>query len=335
MFGQREIERERLSLTNVHDMNLVQLTPHFLLSQTLNSQKPFQNPNFNPPKNNSRCHSQPSFAQFPHQPTTPSSDRGLLFRQKIHYLQNLNVNPKKAFELNPNLRSSPISIIKSVEQCLSSMGISRSEMGRVLDMLPELLTFDPHNDLYPIFDFLLNEVEIPYPNIKKSILRCPRLLVSSVELQLRPALYFLRELGFVGPHSLTCQSTLLLVSSVEGTLLPKIEFLKGLGFTYVEVKNMVVRSPGLLTFSIERNLGPKVEYFLEEMNGDVVELKGFPQYFSFSLERRIKPRHRMLVENGLHLPLRQMLKVSDGGFESWLFEMRLRKLEGMEFEGMK
>ncbi|XP_019454495.1 PREDICTED: transcription termination factor MTEF1, chloroplastic [Lupinus angustifolius] len=324
------------SHANVHDMNLVQLTPHFLLSQTPISKKPFQNPNFNPPNNISSRQSQPSsFSQFPHQPTTPSSDRGLLFRQKFQYLQNLNVNPNKAFELNPNLRSSPISIIKSVEQCLLSMGISRSEMGRVLDMLPELLTFDPHNDLYPIFDFLLNEVEIPYTNVKKSILRCPRLLVSSVELQLRPALCFLRELGFVGPHSLTCQSTLLLVSSVEGTLLPKIEFLKGLGFTHVEVKNMVVRSPGLLTFSIENNLGPKVKYFLEEMNGDVVELKGFPQYFSFSLERRIKPRHRMLVENELHLPLRQMLKVSDGRFESWLFEMRLRKLEGMELEGVE
>lgn len=133
----------------------------------------------------------------------------------------------------------------------------------------------------------------------------------------------------MGPHSLTCQNTVLLVSSVEDTLLPKIEFLKGLGFTQVEVNNMVVRSPGLLTFSIEKNLVPKVEYFLEEMNGDFVELKRFPQYFSFSLEGRIKPRHRMLLENGLHLPLKPMLKVSDGGFNSRLLEMRLRKLDGM------
>lgn len=133
----------------------------------------------------------------------------------------------------------------------------------------------------------------------------------------------------MGPHSLTCQNTVLLVSSVEDTLLPKIEFLKGLGFTQVEVNNMVVRSPGLLTFSIEKNLVPKVEYFLEEMNGDVVELKRFPQYFSFSLEGRIKPRHKMLLENGLHLPLKPMLKVSDGGFNFRLLEMRLRKLDVM------
>ncbi|KAK7274855.1 hypothetical protein RIF29_15954 [Crotalaria pallida] len=311
-------------------MLLQQLPPNSLLSQSPNPNKPFQNPN----SNLTSHHNQPPIIpQFSHQPNPPpSTDRGLIFRQKIIYLQSLHINPRKAFDRNPNLRSSPISTLISVQQCLNSFGIPRSEITRILDMLPELLTFDPHADLYPLLDFLLNEVEIPYPDVQKSILRCPRLLVSSVERRLRPTLCFLRELGFVGPHSLTCQNTLLLVSSVEDTLLPKIEFLKGLGFTHVEVKNMVVRSPGLLTFSVDKNLRPKVEYFLEEMRGDVTELKRFPQYFSFSLEGRIKPRHRMLVQNGLRLNLRQMLKVSDGGFESRLFEMRLRKLESMQQE---
>jgi len=201
-------------------------------------------------------------------------------------------------------------------------------MGRILDMLPELLTCEPHSDIYPLLDFLLNEVEIPYHDVQKSILRCPRLLVSSVENRLRPALCFLRELGFVGPHSLTCQTTLLLVSSVEDTLLPKVEFLMGLGFTRVEVSNMVVRSPGLLTYSVDKNLAPKFEFFLKEMKGDVAELKRFPQYFSFSLEGRIKPRQAMLVRLGLSLPLQEMLQVSDGGFDSRLLELRLKEFEG-------
>lgn len=152
--------------------------------------------------------------------------------------------------------------------------------------------------------------------------------MSSVENRLRPALWFLRGLGFVGPHSLTCKTTLLLVSSVEDTLLPKVEFLMGLGFTRVEVLNMIVRSPRLLTLSVTNNLAPKVEFFLNEMNGDVAELKGFPQYFFFSLEKRIKPRHAELVRLGLPIPLREMLRVSDGEFDSRLFELRLREIEG-------
>lgn len=87
---------------------------------------------------------------------------------------------------------------------------------------------------------------------------------------------------------------------------------------------MVVRSPGLLTLSIQNNVVPKVKYFLEEMEGDVAELKRFPQYFSFSLEGKIKARHRLLVEHGFWLPLSEMLKVSDGEFNARLVEMRLQ-----------
>ena len=194
-------------------------------------------------------------------------------------------------------------------------------------MHPQLLTSDPYNDLYPVFDFLLNEVHIPYPDIQKSIIRCPRLLLCTVDNQLRPTLYFLKNLGFVGAHAITCQNTLLLVYSVEGTLLPKLEYLQNLGFSFKEVVNMVVRSPGLLTYSIEKNFRPKVEYFLDEMKGDLAELRRFPQYFSFSLEGKIKPRHRVLVEHGFSLPLPEMLKVSDGEFNSRLIETQLQLVD--------
>lgn len=147
-----------------------------------------------------------------------------------------------------------------------------------------------------------------------------------MEQQLRPTLGFLRKLGFVGPNGITSQTTLLLVSSVEGTLLPKLDYLMSLGFEYEEVVNMVLRSPGLLTFSIENNFKPKVEYFLREMNGDLAELRRFPQYFSFSLEGKIKCRHRLLIEHGFSLSLPEMLKVSDGEFNARLIEMRLRSL---------
>ncbi|KAB1208102.1 hypothetical protein CJ030_MR7G013041 [Morella rubra] len=260
--------------------------------------------------------------------STSSSDTGLLFREKIIYLEKLNVNSHKAFQLNPNFRSAPLSSLLSVEHCLSSFGICRSALGRILDMHPQLLTSDPHSDIYPVFDFLLNEVHIPFPDLPKSIVRCPRLLVCSVTDQLRPALSFLRDLGFVGRNSITCQTTLLLVSSVEGTLLPKIQYLLSLGLSYEEVSNMVLRSPGLLTFSIRNNFTPKAKYFLEEMKGDLAELKRFPQYFSFSLEGKIKPRHRLLVELGFSLPLFEMLKVSDGEFNARLIEMRLRSVAG-------
>ncbi|KAI3825077.1 hypothetical protein L1987_06553 [Smallanthus sonchifolius] len=175
-------------------------------------------------------------------------------------------------------------------------------------MYPQLLTSDPHTDLYPIFDFLLADVGLQFYDVRKSIIRCPRLLICSVEDQLKPTLWFLKKLGFVGPNRITSQTTMLLVSNVRTTLMPKLEYLMGLGFENEEVVNMVLRSPGLLTFSIENNFKPKFDYFLNEMKGDLGDLRRFPQYFSYSLEGKIVPRHRLLVDHGLDVPVWEMLK---------------------------
>ncbi|KAL0447039.1 UNVERIFIED_CONTAM: Transcription termination factor MTEF1, chloroplastic [Sesamum latifolium] len=175
---------------------------------------------------------------------TVTGDSGLKFRQKLLFLQSLKVNTTKALQLNPNLRAAPLSTLHSITQCLSSMGLGLSAIGRILDI-------------------------------------------------------------------------------VESTLMPKIEYLVGLGIEYEEVRNMVLRSPGLLTFSVENNYKPKAEYFLKEMNGDLEEIKRFPQYFSFSLERKIKPRHQLLMEHGVSMSLSAMLKVSDGEFNVRLLEKRL------------
>ncbi|XP_026436084.1 transcription termination factor MTEF1, chloroplastic-like isoform X3 [Papaver somniferum] len=307
------------------------LIPNF--PELRSSPKILKTPN-NPRNNNHKSQLLEGFTPLKSRTTSPplptiiGSDSGLLFREKLIYLEKLNIDSRKALEQNPNFRSVSLDSIKSVEKCLYSMGIERSDMGRIFSMHPQLLTCDIHTDLYPVFEFLLNDVKISFSEIRKSVIRCPRLLICSVRDQLRPTLYFLRRLGFVGQNAISCQTTLLLVSSVEDTLIPKLDYLQSVGFTYRETIKMVLRSPGLLTFSVANNFKPKVEYFLNEMEGDLGELKKFPQYFSFSLEGKIKPRHRLLVEHGLSLSLPEMLKVSDGEFSDRLMEMRLRTING-------
>lgn len=124
-----------------------------------------------------------------------------------------------------------------------------------------------------------------------------------------------------------CDNTVLLVSSVEQTLLPKFDYIMSLGFTYNEARKLCLRSPGLLTFSVENNFKPKVEYLEKEMKRDVKkEVKEFPQYFSCSLEGKIRPRWMILVENGVQekMALKDMLKASEGEFRVRLLDMKLK-----------
>lgn len=92
---------------------------------------------------------------------------------------------------------------------------------------------------------------------------------------------------------------------------------------------MALRLPSLLTFSVEKNFQPKVEFLVGEMGRDIGELKEFPQYFAYSLEGRIKPRHMMMLERGFgssRISLGDLLRASDGEFRERLLEMRLKSM---------
>ncbi|KAM3324633.1 hypothetical protein P3S67_005785 [Capsicum chacoense] len=60
--------------------------------------------------------------------------------------------------------------------------------------------------------------------------------------------------------------------------------------------------------SMPSHLELKFNYFVVEMGRELKELIVFPQYFSFSLENGIKPRHKMCVEKGVCLSLPVVLK---------------------------
>ncbi|TQD99500.1 hypothetical protein C1H46_014836 [Malus baccata] len=277
-------------------------TPSFPLSISKTLQKPLTYPQISlqlPQAN-------PQFSKLPltfrspkhlRRPRPPLPRKGPLLRNPPQHRLQKSPPPKPRFPLLPSL-------LPQVRRGLPLLHGHRAlcpgpdprhvptapHRGPALRPLPNL-RFPPHRG------------PNPFPDIRKSIIRCPRLLVSDLDSQLRAALKFLTQLGFSGRSFITCQTTVLLVSSVEFTLLPKIEYLQSLGLTYEEVVNM-------------------------EMKRDVAELKRFPQYFLFSLEGKIKPRHRLLVEHDFSLLLREMLKVSDGEFNARLIEMRLGSADG-------
>lgn len=81
---------------------------------------------------------------------------------------------------------------------------------------------------------------------------------------------------------------------------------------------MFRRFPQLFNYSVKENYEPKLNYFVLEMGRELREIKEFPQYFSFSLENRIKPRHQCCVEKGVCFPLPVLLKSSEAEFRNRL-----------------
>ncbi|CAI7769701.1 unnamed protein product [Closterium sp. NIES-54] len=67
------------------------------------------------------------------------------------------------------------------------------------------------------------------------------------------------------------------------------------------VRSLLSTYPYLLSRKWERNLGPKLDYLVEETGLDASEVLHYPLYFTHSLERRIKPRIEAFQAAGYRL----------------------------------
>lgn len=94
----------------------------------------------------------------------------------------------------------------------------------------------------------------------------------------------------------------------------KITFLQSIGLSYEEAANVCARYPAIFGYGLENNLLPKYEYLVNHMKRSVEELKVFPQYFGFSLGKRIIPRHLHLTQRNVQIPLKRMLMWGDEKF---------------------
>lgn len=234
------------------------------------------------------------------------------FREKVLFLDSLGLDSLSLVAAHPGLLSAASlpSLRSTVDLLTSSAGLTSLDLRRVFVMCPDLIAVPP-SSIRPVLTFLLREAGVDsIPSLHTAIIRRPRLLASSVDHRLRPTLYFLQSIGVTQVH----KHTNLLSCSVEDKFVPRIEYFRDVGFSERDARTLFRRFPQLFCYSVKENLEVKLNYFVVEMGRELRELREFPQYFSFSLDNRIKPRHRACLERKVCLGLPAMLKSNEEEF---------------------
>ncbi|KAL2653896.1 hypothetical protein R1flu_022024 [Riccia fluitans] len=240
------------------------------------------------------------------------------FRPTVRHLETLGVEPAlmgKLFRRHPQLLKNRQSLETKLDFLLS-VGLERKHLGKVIFNAPQLLCLSVEENMLPTVKFL-ESISVKGPLLLKILKRKPMILAYNVETKLKLNVNFLRSIqikqGEMG--KLVARHPQLLTLSTEKNLKPTLDYFLELGFTRAEVADMVRSLPSILGFNVFTVLAPKYGYLVDVMKRSKREVTRFPQFFSYSLENRIIPRHQQLGELFDSVSLSSVYSCSDDDFD--------------------
>ncbi|XP_068642734.1 transcription termination factor MTERF4, chloroplastic [Aristolochia californica] len=240
----------------------------------------------------------------------------------VAYLVSIGVSPR---DIGPMVTQYPYLLgmrvgttIKPIVDYLVSLGLPKKILARMLEKRAYILGYDLEETLRPNVESLIS-FGVRKEAIPSVIAQYPQILGLPLKAKLSTQQYFFNLKLKIDPEGFAqvVEKMPQIVSLNQNLILKPAEFLRGRGIPNDDVAKMVVKSPQLLVQRVEL-MKNSFYFFKSEMKRSMQELVEFPQYFTYSLESRIKPRYRKLETKGLKCNLDWFLNCSDLRFEERL-----------------
>ncbi|OVA19283.1 Mitochodrial transcription termination factor-related [Macleaya cordata] len=214
----------------------------------------------------------------------------------------------------PHLLGCSTSKMKLMVEQFVELDVRNKKLGQVIASSPQLLLKKPQEFLQVVS--FMEELGFDRESIGRILCRCPEIFAASIEKTLKRKLKFLNEIGISEDHlpRVIRKYPELLVSDIDHTLLPRLKYLMKTGLSKRDVVFMIRRFSPLLGYSIEEVLKPKLEFLVNTMEKPVRDVVEYPRYFSYSLDKKIKPRFWVLKGRNLDCSLKDMLGKNDDDF---------------------
>lgn len=259
--------------------------------------------------------------------------------RKVDYLKEFGLESKdvgKLLAFRPQLMACSIEEQwKPLVKYLYYYGITRDGMRRMLTIKPMVFCVDLEMTIVPKVKFF-QDLGVRNDGIANMLVKFPTLLTYSLYKKIRPVVIFLMTKAGVteenipkvialGPELLGCS----IVHKLEGN----VKYYLSLGIRLRQLGEMIADFPMLLRYNIDV-LRPKYTYLRKTMVRTLHDVIEFPRFFSYSLEGRIIPRHKVLVENQINVKLKCMLACTDEEFNNMVKNM-IRKRHKLQSTVMK
>ncbi|CAN4085065.1 unnamed protein product [Withania somnifera] len=224
------------------------------------------------------------------------------------------ISVAQAIKSCPLLLGLSVNKLKLVVEQLRNFGIRNEKLGKVVATSPQLLLQKPQ-EFHQVVCFL-RDLDLDEDIIGRILGRCPEIFASRIGTTLRRKLNFLMSIGVSRSHlpRIIRKYPEFFVCDIHRALRPRMNYLMHVGLSKREVALMVCRFSPLLGYSIDEVLKPKVEFLMNSMGKPISDVVEYPRYFSYSLEKKIKPRFWVLKGRNMECSLKSMLGKNDDQF---------------------
>ncbi|CAH9125853.1 unnamed protein product [Cuscuta epithymum] len=240
--------------------------------------------------------------------------------QKVAYLKEFGLSNEDVGRLiafKPHLMGCSIEEkLKPLVKFFYYLGISKEGMRKILVTTPIVFCIDLENTIVPKVQFL-RDIGVQEDAIGDVLVQFPRIMTYSLEKKIRPTVIFLLTKAGVSQRNIGKVLALapkLLGCNITHKLDLNVKYFLSLGIPFWQLGEMIADFPLILQYNIEV-LRPKYQYLRRTMVRPLRDIIEFPRYFSYSLDKKIIPRHKVLVENNINFKLRHMLASTDEEFD--------------------
>ncbi|KVH97130.1 Mitochodrial transcription termination factor-related protein [Cynara cardunculus var. scolymus] len=254
----------------------------------------------------------------------------------VAYLVSIGVNPR---DIGPMVTQYPYflgmkvgTMIKPLVEYLISLGLPKKVLARMFEKRAYVIGYDLEEMVRPNVDCLIS-FGIQREALASIIAQYPQILGLPLKAKLSSQQYFFNLKLKIDPNGFArvIERMPQLVSLSQKVIMKPIEFLVGRGISTEDVAKMIVKCPQLaaLQVGIMKN---SYYFFKSEMGRPLKELVEFPEFFTYGLESRIKPRYQRLQHKGIRSSLSWFLNCSDQRFEERLYADYIEtEIEGPSF----
>ncbi|XP_050244245.1 transcription termination factor MTERF4, chloroplastic isoform X2 [Quercus robur] len=240
----------------------------------------------------------------------------------VAYLVSIGVRPR---DIGPMVTQYPYllgmrvgTMIKPLVDYLVSLGLPKTILARMLEKRAYILGYDLEETVKPNVECLLS-FGIRKEALASVIAQYPQILGLPLKAKLSSQQYFFNLKLKIDPQGFAqvIEKMPQIVSLHQHVIMKPVEFLLARALPSEDVAKMVVKCPQLVASRVEL-MKNSYYFFKSEMGRPLKELVEFPEYFTYSLESRIKPRYQRLKSKGIRCSLNWLLNCSDQRFEERL-----------------